>query len=137
MTAGLLSRDNHRVAYLVEFPVDGGGSLLVQAGEDDLPGGLQLAALSPGEIAARARESLEHVFEQVKPAIGAVADALRAMAPDEFTVEFGIALSAESGVVIAKGGVDVHFTVTMSWKRPNQPEADEKKSVTASGDPPG
>jgi hypothetical protein len=112
-----ISRKNLRVAYLVEFPVDGGGSLLVQASAEELPGGLELAAVGPGEVAARASESVERVFDKLKPAIGAVVGSLHAMAPDEFAVEFGIALSAESGVVIARGSADVHFTVTLSWKR--------------------
>jgi len=105
------------VTYLLEIPVDAGGRLVVQASEDDLPGDLELAALSPGEIAARARESLEQALDQIKPAVEAVVDRLRAMSPDEVAVEFGIVLSAESGVVIAKGGADVHFTVNVTWKR--------------------
>jgi len=58
------------VTYLLEIPVDAGGRLVVQASEDDLPGDLELAALSPGEIAARARESLEQALDQIKPAVG-------------------------------------------------------------------
>jgi len=104
------------VTYLVEFPVDGGGTLRVQASEDDLAGGLELAAPSAGQVAARATQSVEHAFDQVRPALDAIARTLRAMAPDEFAVEFGIALSAEYGAVVAKGSADVHFTVTMSWK---------------------
>jgi hypothetical protein len=42
------------VAYLIDVPVDGGGRLLVQASDDDLPGNLELAALRPGEVVARA-----------------------------------------------------------------------------------
>jgi hypothetical protein len=107
------------VAYLVEFPVDGGGQLVLQASADDLPGGLELAA-GPGEIAARASESLEHAFDQFKPAMTAIVRKLRAMTPDEVAVEFGVVLSAETGVVIAKGGAEAHFTVTMSWTRSDQ-----------------
>jgi Trypsin-co-occurring domain 1 len=92
-------------------------------------------AASPGEVAARARESVEHAFDKFKPAIGAVVKSLHAMAPDEFAVEFGIALSAESGVVITKGSADVHFTVTLSWKRGDgkpAPSGDEAAPVSPS-----
>jgi Trypsin-co-occurring domain 1 len=131
-----ISRENHRVTYLVEFPVDGGGTLLVQASAEELPGGLELAA-SPGEVVSRARESVEHAFDKFKPAIGAVVKSLHAMAPDEFAVEFGIALSAESGVIIAKGSADVHFTVTLSWKRGNDKPApsDDEAGAASPGDP--
>ncbi len=105
------------MAYLIEVPVAAGGSLLVQAREDELPGGLELASLRPGEVVARARESVEAAIEQIKPAVDAVAGRLKAMAADEVTVEFGLVLGAETGAVIAKGTAEVHFTVTLCWKR--------------------
>jgi hypothetical protein len=104
------------VAYLIEMPVDAGGSLLVQAREEDLPGSLELASLRPGEVVARASESVEAAIEQVKPAITAAAKRLKTMAADEVTVEFGLVLGAETGAFIAKGNADVHFTVTLCWK---------------------
>ena len=105
------------MAYVVEIPVDGGGRLLVQASDDELPGGLELAALQPGQIVARAQESLESALDQIKPAIRAVVGRLRAMSPDEMTVEFGILLGAETGVIVAKGTAEVHFDVTLTWRR--------------------
>ena len=105
------------MAYVIEVPVDAGGRLLVQAGEDDLPGGLELASLRPGEIVARASESVEAAIDQIKPAVNAVSSRLKAMSADEVAVEFGIVLGAESGAVIAKGTAEVHFNVTLSWKR--------------------
>jgi hypothetical protein len=104
------------VAYLVEFPVEGGGRLVVQAAADELPGSLDLAARSPGEIVAKARESVEQALDQVGPAIDAVLGRLRALSPAEVTVKFGIVLSAEAGAIIAKGGADVHFTATLTWR---------------------
>jgi len=118
MTDIAIRRHNRLVAYLVEFPVNGGGMLRVQASEAELEGGLELAAPGPGQVAARAAQSVEHAFDEVRPALEAIARTLRAMAPDEFAVEFGIALSAGYGAVIAKGSADVHFTVTMSWRHP-------------------
>ena len=103
--------------YVIEFPVDAGGCLLVQADEDDLPGSLELATLRPGEVAVRARESVEAAIDQIKPAINAVTSRLTAMAADEVAVEFGIVLGAETGAIIAKGTAEVHFTVTLTWKR--------------------
>lgn len=75
--------------YLIEVPVDGGGRLLVQASDAELPGELQLASARPGEVVARARQSLEQVLDQVKPAMRAVLDRLVAMSPDEASVESG------------------------------------------------
>ena len=104
------------MSYLIEVPVDGGGRLLVQASDDDLPGHLELAALRPGEVVTRAAESLESALDQVRPAMQAIVSRLTALSPDEVAVEFGMLLSAETGVVIAKGTAEVHFTVTLTWK---------------------
>jgi hypothetical protein len=103
------------VTYLVEFPVEGGGRLVVQAAAEELPGSLDLAARRPGEIVAKARTSVEQVLDQVGPAVDAVLGRLRALSPAEVTVEFGILLSAETGAIIAKGSADVHFNVTLAW----------------------
>src|SRR5262249_56427796 len=81
-----------------------------------LPSGLELASSRPGEIVARARESLEESLDQIQPALAALADRLRAMAPEEFTVEFGLAFGAEVGLFIASGKGEVHLNVTLSWK---------------------
>jgi hypothetical protein len=104
--------------YLIEVPVEGGGRLLVEASKAELPGDLQLAAARPGEVVARARQSLEQALAQIKPAMRAVLDRLVAMSPDEASVEFGLTLGAETGVVVAKGTSEMHFAVTLSWKRP-------------------
>ena len=105
------------MAYVIEIPVQAGGRLLVQATADDLPDTLELASVRPGEVVARARESVEAAINQLKPAINAVTDRLKVFAADEMAVEFGIVLGAEAGAIIAKGTADVHFTVTLNWKR--------------------
>lgn len=104
------------MTYLVEMPVEGGGRLLVEAGTAELPADLELASLRPGAVVTRARESLEKSLDQLRPAVHILSQRLRAMAPDEFSVEFGLTLGAETGVIVAKGTGSVHFTVTLSWK---------------------
>ena len=53
----------------------------------------------------------------------AVLDRLVAMSPDEASVEFGLTLGAETGVVVAKGTSEMHFAVTLSWKRPGSADS--------------
>ncbi|MGQ0775312.1 MAG: CU044_2847 family protein [Pseudonocardiales bacterium] len=105
--------------YLIEVPVEAGGRLLVQVSDLELPGDLQLASTRPGEVITKARQTLEQALDQIKPAVGAVLDRLKAMSPDEVSVEFGLTLSAETGIVVAKGTTEMHFAVTLTWKRPN------------------
>nr|MDT0656477.1 CU044_2847 family protein [Micromonospora sp. DSM 115978] len=108
------------MSYLIDVPVEGGGRLVVQASEEDLPDELVPAA-RPGEVVTRASETLEAALDQLRPAIVAIRSGLAAMAPDEMTVDFGIVLGAETGIVVAKGSTEVHFTVTLTWKRPDAP----------------
>jgi hypothetical protein len=103
------------VAYVIEVPIDGGGSLKVQAGDEELPGELELAALRPGEVVARASASLDSALEQLRPAVAAIRRQFDAMTPDEVAVEFGVVLGAETGAVVAKGTAEVHFTVSLRW----------------------
>ncbi len=103
--------------YLIEVPVEGGGRLVVQVSAAELPGDLELAGAHPGEVVARARQSLEQALDQIKPALRAVLNRLVAMSPDEISVEFGLTLGAETGVVVAKGTSEMHFAVTLGWKQ--------------------
>jgi hypothetical protein len=34
------------------------------------------------------------------------------------SLEFGLTLDVETGVVVTKGTSEMHFTVTLTWKRP-------------------
>ena len=83
-----------------------------------MPRDLELASVRQGEVVARARQSLEQALDQLKPAVSAVINRLMSMSPNEVSVEFGIVLGAEAGVIVAKGTSEVHFTVTLSWTRP-------------------
>jgi hypothetical protein len=104
--------------HLIEVPVEGGGRLVVEVSAADLPGDLQLAA-RPGEVVMRARQSLEQSLEEIEPAMRVVLDRMKAMSPNELTVEFGLTLGAEAGIVVAKGTSEMHFAVTLTWKRPH------------------
>jgi hypothetical protein len=104
------------MTYLIDVPVDSGGRLLVEVADDGL-GSLELASLRPGEVVARARVSLEHSLEDLLPSLAAVTERLRRLAPDECTVEFGLACGVESGLFVAKGTGNVHLTVALVWRK--------------------
>jgi hypothetical protein len=107
------------VAVLVEVPVEDGTVLIVEADRQDLPGGLVLAAApKPGEVAARATRSLGEALEQLEPTLRTIKDRLLAHAPTHFSVEFGVKLGGETGVILAKGTAEVNLKMTMTWDRP-------------------
>lgn len=102
---------------IVEYPLESGGVLLVQPASVDANGDELGLASSVAEKAKRANETLESALDQVTPALKSVAGKLRELTPDALTVEFGLTLTAETGVIVARGGMEVHFTVTLAWSK--------------------
>jgi hypothetical protein len=108
------------VAVLMAVPlddIDGGTTVLVEADRGDISGGLALASPEPGQAAARAARSLSASLEQLEPILRTVRDKLVASAPEHFTVEFGVKLGGETGMILAKGTAEVNLKITMTWDR--------------------
>jgi NTP-dependent ternary system trypsin peptidase co-occuring protein len=104
------------MVQLVSFPSDAGPPLRVEVAENDF--GVQRVARRDGGI-VQATEKLEDALGQAMPTLRSVVRSVQSLAPDEAEIEFGITLTAEAGAVVAKTAVEGHFTVTLSWKRPD------------------
>jgi hypothetical protein len=63
-----------------------------------------------------ADRTLDAALAAVRPAVGAVADLMHAVSPQEWEVTFGITLSAEAGAFIARASMGGNFQVRMLWK---------------------
>lgn len=116
--AGELGGDG--VAVLVQVPVgdvEGGAIVLVESDRGDIPGDLTLASPEPGQAAARAAKSLSASLEQLEPVLRTVKDKLVASSPEHLTVEFGVKLGGETGIILAKGTAEVNLKITMTWDR--------------------
>jgi len=105
------------MAEIVEYPLEDGGVLLVQSASVDTAQDELGLASSPEERTKKAKETLESALAQVTPALKSVAGKLRDLSSDALTVEFGLTLTAEAGVLLAKGSTEVHFTVTLAWSK--------------------
>ena len=101
--------------YLVEYPLEGGGSVAVEADGAAARGAVR--GWNRDEATARASETLERAIDRVRPAAEAVVASFRdaAQRPNDIEIEFGIALTAEAGAVIARTQGEVHFRVTVRW----------------------
>jgi hypothetical protein len=111
------------LAQLVSFSSVAGPPLLVEVADDDY--GLERIARDDGGIIPAA-EKLEEALGRALPTLRSVVRSVRALSPDEAKIEFGITLTAEAGVVVAKTAVEGHFTVTLSWARSTaEPDAGE------------
>jgi hypothetical protein len=104
---------------LVEFPLDQGGSVVIEV--DEPLGGPVTRGL--GNARATLVEKSDKTFEDataaVTPAARSLIARLRSMddAPDEVAIEFGVQLSAQSGAFIASVGAEANFKVSMTWRR--------------------
>lgn len=102
---------------LVEFPLEKGGSVVV---EIEAPEGLGMAPAGRIEEALeRAGQTFEEALDKIRPAVATVIQKLHALSdpPDKVEVEFGLKLSAQAGAVIAAASTEAHYKVTLTWNR--------------------
>lgn len=111
---------------LIEFPLEDGTTMLVEVDEPE-QGGLVKASRAD-DVITKAHQTLEKSLEKVKPAAQFVIQKLRELheTPDEVQVSFGLKLSAEAGAVLASGGVEANYTVTLKWVK-EKPKTKKKK----------
>jgi NTP-dependent ternary system trypsin peptidase co-occuring protein len=100
---------------LIEYPLVGGGSVLVEVDQPEAEGVVRAAR--PGEIAARASQTFEDALDSIRPAIASLMSKLKELsAPGQIGVEFGIKLGAKAGAVFTSADVEANFKVSLTWK---------------------
>jgi len=104
---------------LVEFPVDQGGSVLVEI--DEPPAGPTMRGLGNDRSALveKANKTFEDATAAVTPAARSLIARLSSIEnpPTEVGIEFGVQLSAQSGAFIASVAAEANFKVSMTWRR--------------------
>jgi Trypsin-co-occurring domain 1 len=100
---------------LLEFKTGAGESLLVEV--EDPPRAEVTRGGRSAEAVVEAGASLEQVLSRLGPAIGGLVSQLRASAewPGEVEVEFGVRLSVDSNVIIARAGGEANFRIALRW----------------------
>jgi len=103
---------------LVEFPLEDGGSLLIEVHPTAPPGQPVTRGLDGAEVTERARRTFEDAVDRVQPAAQAIITRLRQMpqTPDEICVEFGLDLHAEAGAFIAAASTTANFKIALTWR---------------------
>jgi hypothetical protein len=106
------------VVYLLALPVEAESSevLVFEVDRNEVADDLVLASPEPGKIAAHAQVTLEDALAKLEPSLHKIVQLLKGLTPDETTVEFGLKIGGETGVIIAKGTAEVNFAIRMSWK---------------------
>ncbi|MCX4884749.1 CU044_2847 family protein [Streptomyces sp. NBC_00847] len=114
---------------LARVPLEGGGSILVEATED-VAGPVKAGRLGDAirDLPVGLSDALEPVTELARTVLGRLRDA----GPTELEVEFGINLATEAGVVITKTSATCHLTVKMLWRK-DDPDAEPVPSMGPEG----
>ncbi|MFI9642330.1 CU044_2847 family protein [Micromonospora sp. NPDC051925] len=104
------------MSQIVEFPLEDGGTIRFETADEDgtIPVGRAGAAVT------RAHETLESALSHLRQVSVAVLRNLRDVAepPDRVSVEFGVKVSAQTGLVVASGTSEANLTVQLEWNRP-------------------
>jgi Trypsin-co-occurring domain 1 len=107
------------VKRLVEFPVEQGGSVLIEI-EEPLAGPVTrgLGKDRPA-LVEQADKTFEDATATITPAARSLIARLRSIddPPDEVGIEFGVQLSAQTGSFIASVAGQANFRVLMTWRR--------------------
>jgi NTP-dependent ternary system trypsin peptidase co-occuring protein len=103
---------------LLVLPLQDGGTVVVEI-NDAGRGPVTRGGGRREELVTDASETFEQALDRVLPALRSLAARVSAAAqgPDEFTIEFGLRLSAELGAIVAKTAGEANFSVSATWKR--------------------
>ncbi|MFD8965710.1 CU044_2847 family protein [Streptomyces sp. NPDC059568] len=103
------------MSYVGELRLADGTSVPLEiTGTED--GGISRAARGSAEVHTVA-ETLQEALDRVRPALDVMVEKVRELArpPDTVAVDFGVKLTAEAGVVVAKAATEANFTVHLEW----------------------
>jgi hypothetical protein len=104
---------------LVEFPLDEGGSVLVEVEEPPVGPVMRGIGKDRSTLVEKADKTFEDATAAVTPAARSLITRLRSIddPPDEVGIEFGVQLSAQTGAFIASVAGQANFKVSMTWRR--------------------
>lgn len=103
---------------IVDFPLDGGGHILVRVdGDGDELSGVVTRGGGMEERLLEAQGTFEAALDPIRTVAQGVLDRLAALdrAPDEVRVEFGLELSAKAGAILTASG-SATLNVALTWR---------------------
>ena len=102
---------------LIEFPVETGGTILVQVTDQRSAGPTMRGGLSQQTI-----DQADRTFERALGTIGTVARGVLSqlqglvVLPAEITVEFGVELTGKTSAVLVAAGASAQLKVGLTWR---------------------
>lgn len=106
------------MTYQLAVPLDkdSDDTVVFEVDRREVPDSLVLASDDEGKTADRAVITLEEALSKLKPSLRKLVEMLKDLSPAETSVDFGLKIGGEYGIVVAKGTVEVNFAVHMTWK---------------------
>ena len=107
------------VKRLVEFPLEQGGSVLVEIDEPSAGPVTRGLGKDHPALVEQAGKTFEDATAAITPAARSLIARLRAVddPPDEIAIQSGVQLSAQTGAFIASVAGQASFTVSMTRRR--------------------
>ncbi len=107
------------MTYHLAVPLHAGSDdvAIFQVDSREIPDSEVLASDDGTGALGVAKKSLDDALTKLKPSVEMVRTAFGDLSPDEISVDFGLSVSGEYGMVIAKGTAQVDFAVHLTWKR--------------------
>src|ERR1700690_2901866 len=107
------------MAELAQFPLNGGGVLVVEVDPADSVSSRVMRGSAPEAAMATATATFESALQTVRCAAEGILHQLRSLAqpPDEVAVEFGVKMNAQAGAIIAKASTEANFKINLTWKK--------------------
>ena len=96
---------------LIEYPLQGGGSILVEV--DDTTDGPRRAS-STGEPEKMTR-TFEETAKNIRPIGEALLEQVKSLRPESVELELGVKLNARAGIVLASSSAEGHVKITLKW----------------------
>ena len=98
----------------VRVPLENGDGFFIEV--DRAGDGVVRATRVDGAVRSSA-ETFESSMTQVRHIAEVIIDKLSSLpvAPDNIRAEFGVCLTAEAGIAVAKGSAEAHFVIELEW----------------------
>jgi Trypsin-co-occurring domain 1 len=102
---------------LVEFPLEAGGTVVVQVEQDASQLPVTRGGLSVQDAVERADEKFEAALSTVRTVAQGVLAQLAGLTvrPDTVTVEFGVELTGKAGAILVASAASAHLKVSLTW----------------------
>ena len=109
----------------VEFPLEGGEKIRVEVSVEEG----RVTRGEPKDVIEPASVAFDAALAKLGPICTAIVRQARGLVdqPEEFSVEFGVKLSAEAGVVIASTAAGANLKVSVKWKKQAPGSSGERK----------